>query len=58
MWLNYHHIGTEIFYDFLSNKYVVCDNSGEDPKCKNKVITPEKWSNHATYLKRFYSCEG
>ena len=49
--LGYHHMPTEVFYNEDSSEFVICDGSGEDPKCQDKNgianLVPK---DHDTYL--------
>ena len=36
--MGFHHVATEVYYNELQTKHTVCNGSGEDGKCSNKVI--------------------
>jgi len=49
--LGFEHHATEIFYDEPSTSHVVCDGSGEDPKCSTGVsFDPLSISDHLVYF--------
>jgi len=33
--MGFHHVATEVWYNEASSTRLVCDESGEDPKCSN-----------------------
>jgi len=47
----FHHVATEIWYPTNSTTYVICNDSGEDPKCSDSV-PPNKLSiqDHLSYM--------
>jgi len=49
--LDYHHEATEVWFPTNHTTYVVCNSSGEDPKCSDS-INPIKYStsDHTDYL--------
>jgi len=49
--LDYHHEATEIWFPTNHTTYVICNSSGEDPKCSDSVL-PTKYSipDHTDYL--------
>jgi len=49
--IGFHHVATEVWFPSNYTTYVVCNDSGEDPKCSDS-IPPTKLSinDHLTYL--------
>jgi len=49
--VGFHHVATEVWFPTNVTTYVICNDSGEDPKCSDSV-PPNKLStaDHLTYL--------
>jgi len=45
----YLHPPFEVFYDEAMKNYVVCDSSGEDPKCSDSLAPSYSTNDHTTY---------
>jgi predicted lipase len=48
--LGFQHISTEVFYTENSKKFTVCDSSGEDQKCSDKLLFDGSINDHLTYM--------
>jgi len=48
--LSYHHVPREIFFEKNEVNWVLCDTSGEDPKCANSKLIPVSVYDHLNYF--------
>lgn len=49
-WLNYRHMGTEVYYNNAMTSFQVCDGSGEDHNCSDGNSLNVNIFNHISYF--------
>jgi len=48
--LSFHHLPREVYFEKNEANWVLCDTSGEDPKCANSKLLPVSVHDHLNYF--------